>query len=101
MEIISGDQLVISVDFTIDGQPATFVNNTAEFVIHMGQQDITIQPVEYDKGTATFYLSASDTAELLNKKHDGKLKYSVRFYFDNDPEQRETPIHRKDLTVKR
>ena len=101
MKIIAGDQLTLGVDFTIDGQPADFAENTAELVVNIGQQERTFQPTEYQNNTAKFYLSGEDTAGLLAQKHDGRLTFSVRFFFGGDENQRETPIFRQPLTIER
>jgi len=101
MTIIGGDQLTLGVDFFIDGEPAEFGENTAELVIRIGQQEIIHEPQEYAGNTARFYLSGTETADLLNRKHDGKMSFSVRFYFGGNASQRETPIHDEDLTIVR
>lgn len=101
MITISGDQFPIGCDFFIDGQPIDFADgHTAELVIYIGAQKIIYDPTLYENNTAVWILTPDQTRELKQKKYDGKLTFSIRFYNLGNEDERETPIYKEPLEVK-
>lgn len=101
LHCIAGDDLTLSVSFIKNGQAFSLEkDDRVELILHLpnGKEQIFAATTLSDS-TATFVLSGTQTAELLEQNPTGEIRYCIRLTFSDG--SRYTPVHRKFLMIRK